>query len=161
MDFETILQKPENQQESRIEQEPTDKFLAESLFELSLEQLQEIPFYVINDLLKTKFPPNSNGTSHKALYEAFQIAVTDEDMVNPIELLMKEDGLWIRVCQDEEASLYEKVMQLNETLHLGGRISHALCGNCAEKLRKRSQAAIGRIRRDSQKSLSQLIKETY
>ncbi len=119
------------------ETEATNKVLVLSMKDLTLEQLEQIPFRVINELLKTKFPANAIEQSYQVLYDALQKAVISESMLSPLELVLKDDGLWIRVCGNENITLLNEALKLQKLLHLNDRITHSLCPQCYQKERER------------------------
>jgi hypothetical protein len=137
------------EEEPKFGKIPNPEDLVLSLKELTLEQLREVPFSVLNELLKTKFPAQSNGKSHKFLFEALQRTVTTEDMQSPLELILRGDGLMIRICGNEKADFYKEAMELAKRFHLTeDRISHSLCADCAQKERERAEAVIAKINKD-------------
>jgi len=105
--------------------------------DLTLEQLKQIPFRVINELLKTGFPEDATEKAYRILYEALRKAVTSESMLSPLELVLKDDGLWIRVCGNENIMLLNEALKLEKLLHLNDRITHSLCPECYRKERER------------------------
>lgn len=143
MDIESAQQFEE---EPKFGKEPTLEDMVLSLKELSLEQLLEVPFSVLNELLKTKFPAQSNGKSHKLLFDALQRTVTSNDMESPLELVLRSDGLMIRICGNEKADFYKEAMNLAARFNLTeDRITHSLCPDCAQKERERAAKIIEKI----------------
>jgi len=120
-------------QAQKFGEEPTPETMVQSLKELSLEELQEVPFFVLNELLKTKFPAGSNGEAHKLLYSAIQKTVISNEMQAPLELVLKDDGMWVRVCGNEESELYPEAQKLAQKFNLGERITTGLCPECTTK----------------------------
>lgn len=119
---------------AKFGEEPDIVGLVPSLKELSLKELKEIPFPMLNELLKTNFPAGSNGESHKLLFDAIQRTVTTSEMQIPLELILRSDGLWIRVCSGENATLYPEALELAAKFYLNeDRISHSFCPECATK----------------------------
>ncbi len=117
--------------------EATNEVLIFSMKDLTLEQLKQIPFRVINELLKTGFPEDATEKAYRILYEALRKAVTSESMLSPLELVLKDDGLWIRVCGNENIMLLNEALKLEKLLHLNDRITHSLCPECYRKERER------------------------
>lgn len=136
--------------------EPSPNELVLSLKELSLKNLKDIPFPVLNELLKTRFPAKSNGESHKLLFDAIQKTVTSPKMKTPLELVLRSDGLMIRICSSENATLYQKAINLAAKFHLSeNRISHSLCPECEQKERARYKI-IQQKRKQTKKSVIDL-----
>jgi hypothetical protein len=123
--------------ESFNETEATNKVLVLSMKDLTLEQLKQIPFTVVNELLKTRFPEDAMEKSYQVLHEALKKAVTSESMLSPLELVLKDDGLWIRVCGNENIMLLNEALKLGKLLHLNDRITHSLCPECYKKEKNR------------------------
>jgi hypothetical protein len=122
--------------QEKFGKEPDIEGLVPSLKELSLQDLKEIPFPVLNELLKTQFPAGSNGESHKLLFDAIQRTVPTPEMQAPLELVLKSDGLWVRVCSEENAELYPEALELAAEFYLTeDRITHSLCPECEQKIR--------------------------
>ena len=105
----------------------------EELLTMPLENFSQVPFALINKLLGTKFTSTDNGQAHKFLHEALQKVTRDEDMKKAVELVLKDDGLMIRVCMDEDATLGPQVYKLAEALTLTHRITHSCCPRCKVK----------------------------
>lgn len=130
------------QRAQKFGMEPDIVGLVPSLKELSLAELKEIPFSVLNELLKTNFPAGSDESTHELLYEAIQRTVMDPKMQKPLELILRSDGLWIRVCGEEKAPLYGEAMSLAAKFFLSeDRITHSLCPDCEQKERERYKKA--------------------
>lgn len=122
--------------QEKFGKEPDIEGLVPSLKELSLQDLKEIPFSVLNELLKTRFPADSDGDSYELLFDAIQKTVTTPEMQSPLELVLRSDGLMVRVCSEEKASFYQKAMDLAAKFHLTeDRITHSLCPKCEQRIR--------------------------
>lgn len=138
---------PDKPESKKFGRTPTIEEMVMELKELSFEQICELPFVVLNGLLRTDFPQNANGEAHKLVYEALQKTVTEEEMQSPLELVLRSDGLMIRVCAKEQATLYADALSLAKKYHLSeDRISHSYCPKHAKEALEEAMAAKQKVR---------------
>jgi hypothetical protein len=123
---------------------------------LSREEFCEKSFTELNKVFGTEFPIDSNGESHRILFEELKTVVSKDVMTSPLELILKSNGLWIRICSPH-IGIFDEANKLANKLNLSSdRISHSLCDVCEKKERARASAAISGNRRKTRESLFKL-----
>lgn len=134
-------------EKKRFGRTPTMEEMVMAMKLWSYQDICEFPFSTLNALLGTNFPKNANGEAHRVVYEALQRTVTEEKMQAPLELVLRSDGLMIRVCSNEQATFYAEALKLAKQYHLSeDRITHGLCPECEKKTREEAMARRQAIR---------------
>ncbi len=121
---------------------------------MSWEEFCQIPFTELNRIFCLNFPENSNGEFHEILFKELKNVVIKDMMDLPMELILKSDGLMIRICS-KHADQFDKAIELAEKLFLPkDRITHSLCHVCAIAERKRASGKLAERKKSTRDDIA-------
>lgn len=118
------------------------------------EEFCQIPFAELNRIFHLDFPVDSNGEFHGILFKELKNLVSKERMDSPLELILKSDGLMIRICS-KHVDQFDKAVELAERIFLPkDRITHSLCHACDLAERKRASGVLAKIKKSTRDDIA-------